>query len=351
MFNPKNLFEKFTTLAWPIGEKIRERINALLAAANPPPKAPLRETFSKANYSFKTLQADLRPIGNKKVLLRLLLTKLFKDPQFEKLVLKAFEGKSFKVEFVPKGTLYSEGECNFATKSIKIATDQSLSVILSTLIFELCNASNQTLSKISLNQFSCADDYALAMERAEYVTYKQHIELMQSLLQNKDFISTLEGVGENVNTFNDEVRDAFKNFAEYWQGANIKQNGTDYSHCEYYRRHYNDFTTLNGHFQKQPILVPGYISKHSGTSVLASQFHSKDAKELFLAITMNANALAILEQYQLPIAACLAKCTNPTNLQNFKALNTAEQVLFMTSFAKRNHQMIEAPLKQNTYRY
>ncbi len=348
MLDPRNLIEKITTFASPIGAKVREHINTLLQAASLQPKAPVRPTFSKACYSFKTLQTDLRPTGHKMVLLRLLLTKLFKIPQFEQLIQTAFRGKPFKVEFVPKDAIYSEGECNFVTKSIKIAADQSLSVIVSTLIFELCNASNQALSQISLNQFSSADDYALAMERAEYNTYQQHITLLKSLLLNNDFMITLDSVGENVSTLENEVRDAFKSFDEYWQGANTEYHG--YSHCEYYRRHYNDFIKLNAYFQKQPALVPGYLAAQSSTSLLALQFHSKEAKELFRTISLNANALAILEQYQLPIVACLAKCTTPSNLQGFKALNPAEQVLFMTTFAKRNNQLIEAPAKQNTYR-
>lgn len=342
MLYPRNLIERVTTLAWPISEKIRERINALMTAAYPEPKTPACSNFSKANYTFKTLQTDLRPTGNKIVFLRLLFNSLFKIPQFEELISSSFSGKPFTVNFVANDTIYSEGECNFATKSIKIAADKNLSIILSTLIFELCNASNQALAAISLNQYSNADDYALAMERAEYDTYKKHIELLKILMQNDHFKSTLEGVGENLNNLNDEILSSFKNFDEYWQGANALQNGNNYSHCEYYRRHYNDFTKLNGHFQKQPTLVPGYLAKKNSHS-LASQFSSKEAKELFHTISLNANALAVLEQYQLPIVACLAKCTNQRNLQGFKKLNPAEQILFMTAFAKRNNQIIEAP--------
>ena len=339
MFNTKKLFEKLTS-AWPIGAKIRERINALFTKVYQQP-APVRPAFSQSHYSFNTLQTNLKPVGNKMVLLRVVLAKLFKNPLIEQLIQTAFAGKPFTVEFVPLDTLYSEGECNFDTKTIRIGKNQSLSVIVSTLIFELCNASNINLGKISINQFNSAESYALAMEKAEYLTYEQHVKLLKSLLLDNDFIGTLEGVGESSADLKNEICHAFKSFDEYWHGANTQQSAKDFTHSEYYRRHFEDFAKLNGYFRKQPMLVPGFHGEQKSTSILALQFHSKEAKELFATISMNPDALAILEQYQLPIVAYLAKCTNKSNLQAFQSLNPTEQTYFMTQFAKRKSQIIE----------
>jgi len=341
MLNPTLLYETLTTLAWPIAAKIRESIHTLFQQASPKPKNPIRPTFAKTQLSFNNLQTDLKPIGAKMVLLRLALSTLFKDSQISALISVAFNGKPFNVYFVPNETIYSEGECNFATQQIRIAKEQRLTTIISTLLFELCNASNQALAKIALNQFATADSYALAMEQAEYHSYQKHINLLSILVRNANFMSTLEGIGENVNDLAAERRDAYQSFDEYWQAANSQIGAKAFTHSEYYRRHYQDFTKLNGHFQKQPILVPGFLATPKKTSILASQFHSNEAKTLYTAISANPQALALLEQYQLPIAACLAKNANQNNLRGFKALNTAEQVLFITQFAKRNNQLIE----------
>lgn len=318
--NP-SLFERLKSFAVPIGNGIRKKLQSLLALNSPntKPHAP----FTRRAYQFNTLTINLAGAGNP-VLLRVALSRLFKTPAIIALVAKAFNGAPFKVEFVAQNDIYSEGECSFISKTIRIAKEQSLTHTLSTLIFELCNASNPALVNMELNQFSSANEYALALEQAEYLSYQKHISLLRMLLSSTEFVSTLEGVGANPAILQAQIHNAFQSFEEYWQGANTLATNKDCTHSDYYRRHFEKH-------KSKPLIF-------SDRSDLSSFFISKEAKELFKMIRQNPQAFAILQGYQKPIVACLANSTTKQNLEGFKALNSSEQVCFIRKYAERKSQ-------------
>ncbi|MGE3320148.1 MAG: hypothetical protein AB7I18_12720 [Candidatus Berkiella sp.] len=333
-----SLFEKLKIFAFPVGSVISQKMMALLARYTPSPIQTLSSSVGKSHqFTLNTLAMDLSGLGNKRVLFKVLLTRLFKTQQVLSLVTDAFEGSSFKVEFTSKTNIYSDGECSFASKTIRIAKEESLTHILSTFIFELCNASNPVLANMTLNQFSSADEYAIAMEHAEYLSYQQHIQLLSLLLKDSDFVNTLEGIGGNPGILQAEILNAFQSFEGYWQAANTLTQHITCTHSEYYRRHFQGF-------KNQPLIF-------SERCDLGSLFISNEAKELFKAISQNPQAWAILQQCQKPIVACLAKSTNKHNLQGFKGLNPSEQVCFIRKYVERKSHLtpMQGPKRSLAY--
>lgn len=332
-------FDHVKRFAAPISQNIRDRMYAFMQATKDKPKPPQKPFFG-TQYQFNTLHSDLRPIANKMVLLKVVFARLFKVPQVEKLVSTAFGGKSFTLSFVNRNELFSEGECNFAKNQINIHKNLSVSNTVSTLLYELCNANNSALKNVLVNQFNDEDDYALAIEKAEYLSYQNHISLLSTLINDHEFVSTLEGVGENIDVMRAEVNDAYQTFDEYWQGANKANDNGGISHCEYYRKYYRNLKSADPvevQVQVPEPVTPGFSTFKATPSCtiddkLAVHFKSHEAKELLAEIGKNQQAIAMLKRIPSPIAACLAKNTTKRNLEGFKALNKAEQSAFISQY-------------------
>lgn len=339
--NP-TFFDKVISFAAPISQNIRERISAFMQATQEKPK-PAPKPFLRTQLSFNGMQADLRPVASKMVLLRMVLSKLFKIPQVEMLINRAFEGKPFTLSFVEHRDLFSEGECNFAKQQINIRKDLNLTNIVSTLVYELCNASNTELKNVLAKRYENEHDYAQAIESAEYLTYQNHISLLTTLLNDQEFISTLDGVGENIDELRSEVNDAYQTFEAYWQGANKANENNGISHSEYYRSHFRKVSARpNESVTARPSITPAFSLK-TNHDPLAVLFHGPEAKELYQEISKNQQAIAMLKRFPAPVAASLAKNTTKRNLQGFMALNTTEQVVFISQYMQckmKNYQTV-----------
>lgn len=296
-------------------------------------------------FIFNTMTFDLSSHPSKALQLKSLLERLCSIPAMKALIQHAFRGDNFQVVFADRTALFSEGECHYHRKSIRIAREQSTYDILSTLLFELCNAANNRLSEILIKDYQNADDYALAMERAEFITYQQHLRLLQLLANNQEFTRLLSQMGENPRKLNLEINNAYKSFAEYWEGAN-RLHHKAYSHSEYYRRHYQQMNALNQYFYQasssSPALHPqfDYSRQTQPHSTLAKAFSSHTARELLETIKHNPNALSVFNRFQKPLATCLAKNVTAHSLQRFKTLNGASQTYFLQEYAKRYNPLL-----------
>lgn len=323
IFSP---FEKFKNFTRPVGKLISQKIRSLFSL-RPVRQSKASLPLKKHACQFKVhqLEIDLSGLDSNFVLLKLILKRLCKIPEIMHLCKSAFGGDPFKVVFAAQTDIFSEGECSFASKTIRIAKNQNLEQIISTLLFELCNAANPLLAHLSLSQFTSADEYAFAMENAEYRSYQHHLRLLSTILKYSEFVNTLEGVGANPFSFQIEILNGFRTFNEYWQAANTPTQNQPCSHSDFYRRHFKGF-------KQEP-----FISVQTDFSSL---FISNEAKELFNAIKQNSAAFALLQQYQKPIVACLANNTNQHNLLKFKALNVNEQTCFIRKFCELKNQLM-----------
>lgn len=297
------------------------------------------------SYTFKTMTFNLSSDPTKARQLKSLLNKVCTIPAINALIQHAFQGENFQVVFADRTELFSEGECHYHRKTIRIAKDQTLYNVLSTLLFELCNAANMQLSKILIQDYKNADDYALAMERAEFVTYQQHLRLLQLLQNNPEFTTQLSRVGENPRNLSLEINNGYRSFAEYWEGAN-RLHQKSYSHSEYYRRHYQQMRSLNQIFRERSsqTLLFQFAQSHQkqARDELAIVFSSHAARELLATISANPNVLTIFNRFQKPLATCLAENVTPHTLQRFKALNAASQAHFLQEYAKRYNPLLPA---------
>lgn len=343
--NP-SFFDRVKRFAAPISQTIRDRISIFMQATQEKPKPP-REPFIRTQLTFNNLQSDLSPIAHKMVLLKLVFSRLFKTPQIETLINRAFDGAPFTLSFVDSSKLYSQGECNFTQRQININKNLNLRNMVSTFLYELCNANNTKLKDTLTLHFNNEDDYALAIESAEFSSYQQHIALLSALLNDQDFVSTLEGVGENVDELLSEVNNAFQTFDEYWKDANQSNKDNDVSHSDYYRHYYRK------HLCFQPAkavtmpasapITPAFIATQNTNSqatndILAVHFKSTAAKEFFTEISKNQQAIAMLRRIPASITATLANNVTLRNLQGYKALNLREQAVFISQYAQRKMQ-------------
>lgn len=337
-----SFFDRVKRFAAPISQTIRDRISIFMQATQEKPKPP-RQPFIRTQLTFNNLQSDLSPIAHKMVLLKLVFSRLFKTPQIETLINRAFDGAPFTLSFVDSSKLYSQGECNFTQRQININKNLNLRNIVSTFLYELCNANNTKLKDTLTSHFKNEDDYALAIERAEFSSYQQHIAVLAALLNDKDFVSTLEGVGENVDELRTEVKNAFQTFDEYWKDANQSNKLNDVTHSDYYRNYYRK------HLSSQPAnvmtvptstpITPAFkatqnTNTQATNDILAVHFQSTAAKEFFVEISKNQQAISMLRRIPAPIAATLANNVTPRNLQGYKALNLKEQAVFISQYAK-----------------
>ncbi|MGE3320149.1 MAG: hypothetical protein AB7I18_12725 [Candidatus Berkiella sp.] len=290
----------------------------------------------RSTLTFKTLRACLSSLGNKQAYVHFILNELFKIPEIELLISQAFSGKSFSVVFTKDDTLYSSGHCDFTNKTIHIAKELSISNMLSTLLFELCNASNPILDNTLHNSYNDEDSFAFAIEQAEYLTYRKHIALLAILVNNPAFNNALGEIAEDSELFQNEIRTAYTSFDEYWQAANTAHSGKPYSHADFYRRQYQLIVRLPEVYGALASLTPGFLAfKEETNDPLAKFFTSQPAQELLSIIRQNPQAHMILKVCSPATALNLAQKATPTNVQGFKALNAAEQVLFITEFVQR----------------
>ncbi|HRE30475.1 MAG TPA: hypothetical protein PLD88_00740, partial [Candidatus Berkiella sp.] len=116
-------------------------------------------------FTFAHIQIDLTSIKNKQAHLHHAISILFDIPAIKTIATQVFNGQACKVLFVKNDQLFSEGDCNYQSRVIRIASNMSIYNILSTMLFEFCNAANTSLSIVSVKHYQSANDYALAMER------------------------------------------------------------------------------------------------------------------------------------------------------------------------------------------
>ncbi|MCS5712155.1 hypothetical protein [Candidatus Berkiella aquae] len=310
-------------------------------------------------FVFAHIEIDLASIKSKQKQLLNIFSILFEIPAIKTIASQVFHGQPSKVLFVSDDELFSEGDCNYQSRIIRIASNISIYDIISTMLFEFCNAANTSLAVVSVKRFQTADDYALAMERAEYLTYNRHIHLLVILQRQESFVKVLETNGEDPDKIQREINRSYLSFSEYWRGANDSRI-KGYSHSEYYRIHYRQLQELNHIFHKkdnkpshssqliihQPVmLTSNHEKKRLGLNDLFPIFSSTMAKDFLQAILKNANAIKILNSYQKSIAQHLAKHVTEKNLQKFKALNQASQAYFLSQYAILNSHLIEMPPK------
>ncbi len=323
------IFDKIDLLTNPLLSKISNRFKSLFSFSYLANATTVSTAVPQA-FTFNTMTFDLTSEPTKARQLKSLLDQLCTIPAIISLIQHAFQGENFQVVFADRTELFSEGECHYHRKSIRIAQDQNIYNILSTLLFELCNAANLRLSTILIQDYENADDYALAMEQAEYDTYQQHIGLLQLLQNSKDFTTQLSRVGEDPRNFSLEINNGYHSFAEYWEGANRLQQKA-YSHSEYYRRHYSSQTLLTQFMNCRP---------KQPHAELAQVFSSNTARELLATISGSPNVLTVFNRYQKPLAACLAHHVTAHSLQRFKTLNVASQAYFLQEYAKRYYPLL-----------
>lgn len=310
-------------------------------------------------FTFAHIKIDLSSIKNKQTQLHQLFSVLFEVPAIKTVAMQIFDGQPCKVIFVDSDILYSEGDCNYQSRIIRIASSMSIYNILSTMLFEFCNAANISLARISVKHYQTADDYALAMERAEYLTYHRHIHLLVNLQRQESFKRVLKTLGEDSNEIQREINRSYLSFAEYWRGVN-KARAKGYSHSEYYRIHYRQLQQLDHLFHKkdnktctssniivhQPVMITElYQNKPLGLNDLLPIFSSVTARDFLQAILENPAAFNILNRYQKPIAHYLAKHVTEKNLQKFKSLNLASQTYFLSQYVILNSHLIDMPPK------
>lgn len=326
------ILNKIELLTNPLLSKISNRFKSLFSfsylAGN---TASLAEAYV---FTFNTMTFHLSSDPTKARQLKSLLDTLCTIPTINTLIQHAFQGQNFQVVFADRTELFSEGECHYHRKIIRIAKNQTLYDTLSTLLFELCNAANMRLSRIFIKDYENADDYALAMEQAEFVTYQQHLRLLQLLQNNNEFTKQLSQVGENPISLSLEINNGYRSFAEYWEGAN-RLHHKAYSHSEYYRRHFQQMRSS----QAQLIQFSQSIQKQP-RGELAVVFSSHAARQLLATISSNQNVLTIFNRFQKSLATCLAENVTPHTLQRFKALNTASQAFFLQEYAKRYNPLL-----------
>ncbi|HRE30479.1 MAG TPA: hypothetical protein PLD88_00760, partial [Candidatus Berkiella sp.] len=208
-------------------------------------------------FIFNILQAQLTPLGELKYNFHRALSMLFERKPFANLVAEAFNGQPFIVQIVDPACLYSEGDCDYQTKTIRLANNLYLYTLIITLLFELCNAANTNLAKQSY----------VGCRNAEYLSYARYVNLLPTLRTYLDLISLVHKDGTDFTASIDhEIIGCYPSFAKYWSSVN-ETHGKEYSHSEYYRRGFRCYQQLlSGIAEYQPYVEP-HVEFYTSTEI------------------------------------------------------------------------------------
>lgn len=372
--------QQLASMASPLAPEIYDRlidlqlgcyqINSDLRFSKPTEEIPETDDL---HYKEGNLEINLATLNGKKYQFKEALRALTKIPEIAELISQAFNGKPFQVAFVSPEHLYSEGDCNYVTKTVRIANNLSIYQMLTTMVFELCNAVNTPLSRHYTTHFANADDYALAAERLEYQSHLLYIQLLTTLAAAQDFSLAFGHDAFNTrNRFQHEIDNTFRSFDHYWEIQNDKGKKA-YSHSEYYRIFFRQYQHLNTYrapveTQPEPVdaekitipeikaeinskittqvlenidpIVPGFqlVKEQAPSLTIESHFTSVAAKAFFDIIKQNATALALVAAFQIPMAQSFAAKIDEAKLNVFRRMNGPTQIAFLERYALSQQQ-------------
>lgn len=312
------------------------------------------------------LEINLAPLGDRKYQFKQALIAITNIPEIAELVSQAFNRQPFQVALVPSEHLYSEGECNYVTKTVRVANNLSIDKILTTMVFELCNAINTPLSRLYASDYRTADDFALASERLEYQSHLNYIRFLQKLVTVQDFFLTFGHQGMGIRaSIQQEIDHTFSSFDDYWEVQNDKRDKA-YSHSEYYRIFHRQYQQLCGYqapmaielqaiaepipesISEQPTAIAAHaletnldpmvsdlllVTDHTPSLIIESCFTSLAAKSFLDIIKNNAAASAIIVSFEMSMAQNFANKIDENKLNVFRRMNAKTQCAFLESYA------------------
>ncbi len=191
-------------------------------------------------------------------------------PALHTLIIEATKLGPINIDFVSPSALATGGTYNQSAttsngalvslkRSIKLPNNASPAKIIETLIFELCNAKNpyfQFFSQqyISTSNYSKRDDYARAIELAEYTyTHLEAKKIDKDVFSDPAIIGALRDKGIRFTDY--ELRniktDSVNSFNHWWQICNTPINGKNFSHADIYRQQFD-----KDHGKQAPVLLP-----------------------------------------------------------------------------------------------
>ena len=156
-----------------------------------------------------------------------LMTMIDKMPSCRKKLSQLSQQRNVKIDFT-QDRLPCQGQWQPNSSTIQVKRSLSLEKTLQTVIFEVCNATNDYLTKdkIKLSNFESGKNYADYLEMAEHISFIEACSLYLSILNaNEDLSMPTEEELQQVNALysND-------NYLAY-----VKSNG----HYEYYVQKFN----------------------------------------------------------------------------------------------------------------
>lgn len=133
--------------------------------------------------------------------------------------------------------------------------------VISTLIFELCNAKNPYFrmtsnATVQHKNYSDADSFAEAMELAEYHgTYVPAQQLLKAIFSNADTVALLRQHGFDLSdrALHALTHDQFDSFEDYWKYTNDTASGKQVmSHTDAYREVFRKYQRKQARFAFNP---------------------------------------------------------------------------------------------------
>lgn len=169
---------------------------------------------------------------------------IIKSEKLQNLISDATIKGNIKVKFLPSEEMSWISLWRPEERIINLQGDEEdLLQIIKLLVYELCNAANPLFLNLNMNDYGNAQDYAIAMEIAEYATYVKSYEILQAYLDdNAPYIDDLVEKGLTSNKVCNSIKEKIVSLEGYLRAANYAQ------HTQIYR---NLWKAENAHHKTQ----------------------------------------------------------------------------------------------------
>lgn len=208
---------------------------------------------------YKRLTLNIEKDNNVKRYFKILIDLLPQLPELKRLIDEATQDGPITVDFVSRaqsitGGHFSQkwdidpyGNISNLRRFIKVVRERSFEKMLSTFVFELCNAKNPDFkinspTYIKPEDFINRDEYAFATEGAEYnYTHLPAKQILRSMFTNENIIELFRqnGITFTKNELYNLRKDHFASFDDWWDHVNQVNSDCPIKHSDTYREQYD----------------------------------------------------------------------------------------------------------------